>query len=318
MPSCRKMITLALLVLFCGGSIGTGYAEQTGTPVYGRTELSKYITLDGVHNGAGITFFQSLIDYSSGIFESNFLWVHRCKIPPKSGIGLNLKRFMEGIYWGFNIPAEFTINDGTALLPAGASALCDMGSYQGIFNPSDSDTLEFLHTAVSHEKMPGGNLGVVDLKDNLANRTVLSPAPYAWTQLDRTLLRPVTALHGGRGTIEMRRMWAEESFESPWLAVDHVVLPPGTSIGCHRYRNGEAVYYILEGGGLFTVNEHTWRIRPGDAVPATRGDRHGVNNDTGADLELFFMTVALKKGEAPDIEDMGDDLSTRKATGTVR
>lgn len=259
--------------------------------------------------GSGTLLFQSLIDCNSGIFESNFLWAHRCRISPKSGIGLNMKRFMEGIYWAFNIPAEFTINGYTSLLPAGSSALCDMGSYQGIFNPSETDTLEFLHIAVSYKKFPGSDLGVVDLQDDLAETRLESPPLFHWTRLDRTLLKPAYTVHGGSGTVYMRRLWDNEYFRTNWYAVDHVVLIPGSSIGLHRLTNAEALYYIISGGGQFTVNGHTWEIMPDDAVPATMGDEHGVYNNTGKDLELFIMYISMKKGEPPEAEDLGDDLA---------
>ena len=292
----RCLVFCVIIAAFCG----IIHSEQKDTPVYGRKNPSNYRLLEGVHKGSGALLFQSLIDYTSGIFESNFLWAHRCRIPPKSGIGLNLKRFMEGIYWAINIPAEFTINGHTALLPAGSSALCDMGSYQGIFNPSETDTLEFLHIAVSRRKFPGSDLGVVDLKDNLADTQLESPPSFPWTRLDRTLLKPVNTFHGGIGAIYMRRLWCEEYFRTNWYAVDHVVIPPGSSIGSHRLVNAEALYYILSGAGRFTVNGHSWDIVPDDAVPATLGDMHGVNNDTDKDLELFIMYISMKKGEIPD------------------
>ena len=127
--------------------------------------------------------------------------------------------------------------------------------------------------------------------------------------LDRALLKPVNAFHGGSGTIYMRRLWDTGYFRSNWHAVDHMVIPPGSSIGCHRLVNAEALYYILSGGGRFTVNGHTWDIMPDDAVPATLRDMHGVYNNTGKDLELFIMYVSLKKGEIPQTEDRGDNLT---------
>ncbi len=273
-------------------------AEQKGKPVIGRTDPTKYVVLHS-HEGAGSIHFQELLGYSMGIFQSNFLWVHRCRIPPHSGIGLHLQRYMEDMFWVFNTPAEYTVNGHTSLLPAGSSVLCPMGSYHGIYNSSDSDTLEFINIAVSLNKYEANNsdadLGIIDLQDNLQNQRLESPASFAWANLDRSLLKSVRGLHGGNGIIFFRRLWDRESFQTPWASIDHLVLPPGTSVGYHQHTDTEEVYYIISGHGQMTVNDHSFEVRPDDAIPCTLGDSHGIYNSTNEDLEFFIMTIAMEK-----------------------
>ncbi len=289
------------------------YAEQSGEPVYGRKDPAGYRIIKNVHKGAGSLYFQSLIDYDSGIFESNFLWAHRCRIPPKSGIGLNVKRFMEGIYWGFNIPAEFTINGHTALLPAGSSVLCPMGSSHGIYNNSD-ETLEWFNIAVSKEKGKGD---ATDYGEDLTSQRLESPAPFRWARFDRSLCKWVGPAHYGKGKILNTRPWLKGNFKTNWLRIGHCILPPGTSIGYHQHNVGEEVYYVMSGRGRMTVNDHTWDVGPGDAIPCTLHDSHGIYNNSDEDLDIFVLIVMMDKGAVTlepgvhAIEEWEDDLSDR-------
>ena len=71
------------------------------------------------------------------------------------------------------------------------------------------------------------------------------------------------------------------------------------------------MYYVMSGTGLMTVNDYTWDVRPGDAVPCTIGDSHGIYNNTAEDLDIFVLIVSLEEGVA-GVTDWGDDLSDRK------
>ncbi|MFC1541299.1 cupin domain-containing protein [Candidatus Latescibacterota bacterium] len=294
-----KSITIFMSLLLTTAVIFPGMitAGQNGEPALGRTEQSKYTEIS-THDGAGTILFQELLGYNMGIFESNFLWVHRCRIPPKSGIGLHLQRYMEDMFWAFNAPAEYTVNGKTALLPPGSSVLCPMGSYHGIYNSSASDTLEFINIAVSLNKhgddIPGADLGIIDFGDNLENQTVESPAPFAWSNIDRSLLKPVERFLEGKGSVFYRRLWDTESFRTPWESIDHFLLPPGTSVGESINTGTETVYYIISGNGDIVVNGRHLNVRPHDAIPATLGDSHEISNNSGGDLEFFIMTIGMK------------------------
>jgi len=293
---------LAIVILLaCAPDV---YAEQKGKPVYGRNDPSKYFEHKKAHGGGSI-FLMSLLPME--IFETNFLWMHRGIIPPKSGIGEHHQKGMEDMFIVFNAPAEFTVGGRTSLLPAGSTVICPITSSHGIYNNSDV-ALEWMNLAVSTEK---GKFEVIDFADNLTNQEVESPAPFKWAQFDRSLLKPSRNAHEGKGTLYIRRLWEEDSFQTNWLRITHCVLPPGTSIGYHQHNIIEEIYCVMSGNGTITVNDYTWRVRPGDNVPCTLHDSHGLYNNTDDDLEIFIMGITTEKEGIDDV-NWGDDLTGRQ------
>lgn len=291
MPESRKSRYAALLL--AGALLAlpvAGTARQQGEPVHGRMDPARYRYIPS-HQGAGAHFFQELLGRTD-IYESNFLWVHRARIPPKSGIGLHVQRGMEDMFWALNMPAEFTVNGRTAYLPARSCVLCPLGSYHGIYNPSEADTLEFINIAVSLTR--DGNLGIVDFGDDLTHQRLESPAPFRWNNLDTTLLADIPAPHGGRGMVKYRRLWDPSYFGTPWRAVDHYIIPSGSSMGRHTADDCEEIWYVIRGSGTITVNGTPLAVRADDAVPVTRGDTVELVAPPGAELELFVMLVETK------------------------
>ena len=55
--------------------------------------------------------------------------------------------------------------------------------------------------------------------------------PFMTMRLDQTLLRPFSALHGGKGSVQARRALDVPVFLGPWGYVDHLLIPPGASMG---------------------------------------------------------------------------------------
>ena len=311
-------------VLICTAS--TGFAEQKGTPVFGRTDPSKYYEAKNVHDGAGSMFFMKLLGTET--FESNIFNIHRGIIPPKCGIGEHLHRNSEDMYFVFNTPAEFTVNGRTALLPPGSCVLCPLGSSHGIYNNSD-ETLEWLNISVSVEKGKGV---AINYGENLSSQTVESPAPFKWAKFDRSLTKPMERPHSGKGTILNNKPWLDYNFKTNWFRIGHCILPPGTSIGYHQHNATEEVYYVMSGTGRMTVNDNTWEVKKGDAIPCTLHDSHGLYNHSNEDLEIFVLIVRMDKSKleghynkllkdeyrALEVINWDDDLSERKVTGTVK
>ena len=280
-------------------------AKQTEKPVYGHTDPSKYRAVSKAHGGAGDIPFMELLNHE--VFDSNFLFVHRAELPPETGIGEHVHRDMEEMYYIFNGVAQFTVNGVTAELPGPCCVLCPRGGSHGIYNHTD-ETLQWLNVAVSDEKGKGD---AVDLGNDLTNQRIVSPVPFMWTPIEQSILKPASRAHLGKGNIMFKRLWWHESFKTNWDFTDHCLLPPDTSIGYHQHNAIEEIYYLVSGRGRMTVNKHTFDVGPGDAIPCTLHDSHGLYNNGTEDIVLVVCSCNSKgKGER-DTKNWGDDLSDR-------
>lgn len=308
----KRRHVLGMAASLAGGVAGMNMAEalQTGDPQFRGPDPAKYTAYTGAHGGTGTLRMQVL--YDAAFFETPVIFIHRGLLMPKSSIGEHVHIDMEEMYFIFDAPAEFTVNGHTALLPAGSSVLCPMGSSHGIYNNSDKP-IEWLNIAVETAKGKGR---AVDYGNDLTKQTIESPAPFKWAQFDETLMRPASNAHGGKGTIMFRRLWAQDSFKTPWYFVDHCVLPPDTSIGYHPHDTIEEIYFIKEGTGRMTSNDVTRDVKPGDCIPCTLRDAHGLYNNSNKPLVMFNFAVnarpdQLKGTSEPRRVPFDDDLDKR-------
>ncbi len=281
--------------------------RQSDTPIIGRTDKAHYQPVARCHEGTGEIFFLELLNHEP--FDSNFLFVHRAEIPSKVSIGEHRHRNMEEMYFIFNGVAQFTVNGVTGELPGPCCVLCPRGSSHGLYNATE-ETIQFLNVAVSDVKGVGDAL---DFGEDLAGKTVTVPVPFCWAPLEPRLLRPSSGCHGGTGDILYRRLWSSEAFKTEWLFCDHCVLKPDTSIGYHRHNVSEEIYYLVSGRGLMTVNDQTFEVGPGDAVPCTLHSSHGLYNSGTEDILLVVSSCAVQAPPGDRVTNWGDDLSGRRA-----
>ena len=302
----KKNITILFLILLTSLVFNsTVSAQQTGSPLYARTNPAEFEDVPQCHKGAGTIKLKTIL--SSEVFKTNLHAVSRALIPPGASIGEHVHRHMEEIFIILNAPAQFTVNGKAAELPARSMVVCNRYNSHGIYNHNDDTNLDWLYFAVTEVKGKGD---AVDYGDDLTKKTIDSPAPFKFTTLDRSLLHPAPNAHDGKGVILFRRMWDTEDFLTNWEFIDHCVLPPGTSIGYHQHNMIEEVYYIVSGSGRITVNDHTWDVTAGDAIPCTLHDSHGLYNNGAEDIELIVCSCAIEKG-ARGTKNWGDDLANR-------
>jgi mannose-6-phosphate isomerase-like protein (cupin superfamily) len=251
---------------------------------------AKYRQAKRVHGGAGELHYMGMFDAQT--LGTNLLFLHRGVLPPKGGIGHHFHNEMEEMFVIFDGEAEFTINGRTARLAGPAGAPCPMRHSHAIYNPTDKP-VEWMNIAVSMVK---GKYDAFDLGDDRVGAPLDKIPVFMTMRLDRSLLQPVERMNGGKGTARYRRVLASEVFVTNWSYVDHILLPPGASIGPHLHRGVEEFYYVLSGEGLARVNQESVTIRKDDAVPIRLGEVHSFENAGSGELEFMVVGIAARKG----------------------
>ena len=80
-------------------------------------------------------------------------------------------------------------------------------------------------------------------------------------------------------------------FETKNFFCDVYCLEPGQAQKIHAHRDEDKLYYVLSGGGTFTVDGQSQELGEQQIVFAPAGSDHGVENTSGERLKLLvFMT----------------------------
>ncbi|CAM9687651.1 unnamed protein product [Discosporangium mesarthrocarpum] len=71
------------------------------------------------------------------------------------------------------------------------------------------------------------------------------------------------------------------------------VFKPGQSVGIHKHKDMDEVFFVQEGRGIFVVEEVVLQATPGTCVHVAAGQTHDISNTGKEDMVVLYFGIAL-------------------------
>jgi len=117
-------------------------------------------------------------------------------------------------------------------------------------------------------------------------------------------------LHGGFGSVEVKRMATGNQMFSDVDSFEFVRIPPGSCGGMHVHTRTEELYFILAGRGKLTMGDDVVEVGPGDLHLLSLNDRHELETLGDAAIEMIVIEalppqiVAALPGHRPAAQEV--------------
>ena len=254
------------------------------------------------HGGVGGLRHQNLVNpkYVTG----NLIFLQKGVLDGHSSIAEHVHNRCEEMFIILDGEAEFTIDGRTSLIKGPAAVPDRMGHAHAIYNPTDKP-VQWMNVNVGM----GTNYDAFNLGDPREHAMLDAIPQFISMRFDRSLLKPVAAMDGGKGSVQYRRALDPTVFSTPWSWVDHLVVPVGASVGSRALPDFSEVYYVISGQGTATINNESAPIKTGDGIPV---DIHQTRSFTQTGSEpLEFMVIGIAKDMAAKIAMMDAKRAAR-------
>jgi mannose-6-phosphate isomerase-like protein (cupin superfamily) len=279
---------LSILLFSFALLVTTALSQTAIAPLAQRIahyDFAKNRPSTAVHSGAGGMQFGNLVDVKN--LTGNWIFFQRGALNAHSSIGEHYHNRCEEMFIILDGEAEFTIDSHTSLIKGPAAVPDRMGHAHAIYNPTDKP-VQWMNVNVGL----GPNYDAFNLGDGRVGATLDAIPQFPSLRFDRSLLRPAAAMDGGKGTAQYRRGLEPTIFSTTWSYVDHLLIPPGATVGARTLPNISEIYYVMAGEGTVTVNGESAPIRSGDGIPVDINQSRSFTQTGSEPLEFLIVGVA--------------------------